>query len=266
MTQGSKRALVADANMLSRSGLALILRRDLGFADVRELTDFHEVSGALAENSFDLVAVDLDLAGMNGITGLRHLRVRTRGARLTVMGSTLDRELILEALDAGVDGCLPKDLDAVELIKALRVIVQGMIYVPPLMTRAAPPAPVSGDRRGFGAELGGERAGDRPAAPLPLTERQLQVLELAVTGKSNKEIARQLDIAESTVKVHISAALRMLGVKNRVAAIAALQQQQQQRAQRSPMPGEPGFVERRMGDRRQGDRRKTQSPARLRVV
>lgn len=265
MTQGSKRALVADANMLSRSGLALILRRDLGFVDVREFTDFHEASGALAENSFDLVAVDLDLAGMNGMTGLRHLRVRTRSARLIVMGGALDRDMILEALDSGVDGCLPKDLDAVELIKALRVVVQGMIYVPPLMTRAAP-APASGDRRGFGAELGGERAGDRPAAPLPLTERQLQVLELAVTGKSNKEIARDLDIAESTVKVHISAALRMLGVKNRVAAIAALQQQQQQRAQRSPMPGEPGFVERRMGDRRQGDRRKTQSPARLRVV
>lgn len=127
---------------------------------------------------------------------------------LVVVASTRDRDLVLQALGAGVHGYVPMDLSAEEMLGAFKSVLSGQIYVPKLMSEVCAKqlavAPGSGSH------------------DLSFTDRQSQVLALMTAGRSNKEIARTLHIAEGTVKVHITAAFRVLGVHNRVSAAAAI--------------------------------------------
>jgi len=110
--------------------------------------------------------------------------------------------------DAGMVGCVPKDLSAAALAGAIATILDGHSYHPPGGSAPADQAPPASDVTRF--------------ADHELTERQSEVLRLLAMGRSNREIARLLNIAEGTVKVHVNAAFRVLGVHNRVSAAAAI--------------------------------------------
>lgn len=207
------RILVADHQPICRAGLSAMFMNYPGISDVREASDF---SGALAtigrEPDISLLAVDLDLPGMAGGEGLRRLRMEHNGLLVVVVASTRDRNLVLDALCAGVHGYIPKDLPVDEMLAAFRAVLSGQIFVPALVSD------VTANRSDPIVQR----------AQLPgncLTGRQLDVLSQLSAGKSNKEIARALKIAESTVKVHITAAFRALGVHNRVSAAAAMRGQ-----------------------------------------
>ena len=211
MTFATKRILIADGQPLCRTGLAAMFSRDLDITEIREAGDFAATLAALARDpGIGLVTVDLALPGMRGGEGLRRLRMDRSELLLVVVASTRDRDLVLDALCAGVHGYVPKDMLAEEMLNAFRAVLSGQIFVPALVSDIS--------------EKWVEPTIPRTATTdLCLTGRQLDVLRHLSAGKSNKEIARILHIAESTVKVHITAAFRALGVHNRVSAAAAMQ-------------------------------------------
>ncbi len=207
-----KRIVVADHHPLCRAGLASLLSEHFVIGELVQASDFPHTLAAIARSSGTaMVTVNLNLPGMNGIAGLRKLRADYPSLLLVVVAESRERELVLDALCAGVHGYILKATPVVEMSRAFETILAGHIYVPPLVSDVTVRASAS--------------ALVTPSSSAALTDRQFEVLKLVAAGRSNKEIARSLFIAEGTVKVHITAAFRALGVHNRVSAAAALRNQ-----------------------------------------
>lgn len=163
------------------------------------------VSKARQLKDLQLVLLDLMLPGCSGIEALvQFLKVLPR-TRVMVISATEDSDSVRAALDAGAVGYLPKTSSPNVIAEALRAVLQGGSYVPPQALGAVPhiKTPLT-------------------LADLGITERQADVLKLVTKGLSNSEIARQLSIAENTVKQHAHAAYRALGVSSRTEAMVAL--------------------------------------------
>lgn len=155
----------------------------------------------------DLVILDINLPGMSGLEGLRLLRHRLPATPIVLLSASENRARVLQAIEQGAKGYIPKSSPPEIIVNALQLVLSGGVYLPMavLDTLSSNPAP--------------EHQGSDQA----LTPRQLAVLKLLAEGLSNKEIARQLDLAENTVRVHVSAILRFLGVSNRTeAGVAAV--------------------------------------------
>lgn len=202
-------ALIADDHELFRSGLKQLLTDQLGIEDVREAETLDQAIEVLTnQGPCDLILVDLRMPGMSGVEALAALRDGFPEAKVAVVSAWEERADILAALSAGVHGYVPKSLPSSDIADALRSIMEGRIF-----------APASLGRRDRGGALS-------PAAPASgedkLTQRQREVLGELLKGQASKEIARTLDIAEGTVKIHLAAIYRALGVRTRAEAIAKL--------------------------------------------
>jgi DNA-binding NarL/FixJ family response regulator len=202
--------LVVDDHALIRAALYGLLEELIEHPDILEAAD---VSGALgiAEQhpDIELVFLDLGLPDGAGFDLLTLLDQRLRAAGIVVLSASSDREDITRALELGALGFVPKVTSAEVMRSALRLVLEGGIYVPPaiLGTRAPavdPPEPHAAQVR---RRIPG------------LTERQLEVLTLMAEGLSNKQICRRLDLAEPTVKNHVTAILRVLKSANRTEAV-----------------------------------------------
>lgn len=155
----------------------------------------------------DLVVLDLSLPDRNGLELLVDLRSLRPSLSFLILSAEKERSLILRCLELGALGFIPKSAAQPVMINAVRLVLAGGVYVPPEALAAADP---------------GGRASPPGVEHLGLTERQLEVLGLVVQGRSNKWICRALDLAEPTVKHHVSAILKALKVTNRTeAALAA---------------------------------------------
>jgi DNA-binding NarL/FixJ family response regulator len=165
----------------------------------------------------ELVFLDLGLPDADGFAMLKDLRDRYPSLPIVVLSALQDRDSVTRALDFGAVGFIPKSAQRAVMLSALQLVFAGGIYVPPeiLHREGAPP------KQALPAVRNG-----RPlsAGDLGLTERQMEVLSLLVGGKSNKAIGRALDLAEPTVKNHITAILRALRVTTRAEAIVAANQ------------------------------------------
>lgn len=228
MTFSNYEVLVADSHSLCREGLSNLLLATLGVGTIHQAPDFVAAMSALASHSaIGLVSVDLDLPGMRHEAGLHELRVRFPRARVVAVTATANRKSALDTLASGVHDCIPKDLPLSEIAGAFRMVVSGQIYVPATVSEVhVPPARPQAATSAVAGEQGAQ-----------LTERQVEVLGLMAAGRSNKEIARQLCIAEGTVKVHIAAAFRFLKVHNRVGAVAAMRMLAPRREPDGHLPG-----------------------------
>lgn len=202
------RALIADDHELFRSGLRQLLVDALGASEVREAETFDEAIEILTnEGAGDLVLVDLRMPGMSGAEALAALRDGFPEAKVAVVSALEERVEIIAALSAGVHGYIPKSLSSNEIAAAIRTVLDGQIFVPTTLGRRESVAPT------LSAPIKG---GDK------LTVRQREVLNELLKGQASKEIARSLDIAEGTVKIHLAAIYRALGVRTRAEAIARL--------------------------------------------
>jgi DNA-binding NarL/FixJ family response regulator len=214
-------ALVADDHELFRAGLAAVLARHLGCAEVIEAGSFPEAAEHLRRRpEITLATFDTAMPGMSGAASLRTLCEVFPALRIAVITGSNRREDILLALATGVHGYAPKTLRVCQIVDALRVVLDGQIFVPPGVA----------ELRVVPSEGSTEATTLRQAAKVDLTPRQRQVVRLIAEGKSNKEIARALDLAEGTVKVHVNSLYRTLSARNRASAVAAVVQRTSFRA------------------------------------
>ena len=202
------RIVLVDDHALVRQGLRSLLDLTPDLRVVGEASDGEEGLRKVAELDPDVVLMDVRMPRMTGLEALRELR-RTQPDRRVVLLTTFDEDTaLIEALRAGVQGFLLKDVSLEELADAIRRVASGQTLLPPgVAERVA---------RGV-AEL----PRDFPHAELPegLTRREVEVLRLIARGLSNREIAEALGTAEGTVKNQASSILSKLGVRDRTRAV-----------------------------------------------
>jgi DNA-binding NarL/FixJ family response regulator len=221
----SVRILIADDHELFRDGLRLVLS-DLGpEVTVAEAGTYDEtlrlVATAEGEAPLDVLLLDLVMPGMPWAEGLSAVRATAPDLPVVILSASNDRRLVLESVRLGAAGFIPKTSSSKVMLSALRLVLSGGIYLPPsLIAEAGMAGP--GESAGTGHAAPFDPASEaRPANAPPLTPRQREVLALLGQGKSNKEIARQLDLSEGTVKLHVTAILKSLNVSNRTGAVVA---------------------------------------------
>jgi DNA-binding NarL/FixJ family response regulator len=215
----SIRLLLVDDHPVVRDGLAAILGTQPDFAVAGEAASGEEALAQYARLRPDVILLDLEMPGMDGITVIRRLREAHPSVKVVVFTAFDTDERILGALQAGAKGYLLKGAPRAELFNAVRVVHDGGSLLQPVVASRL-------------LEHLSEQRPDRLAANLSgleeaeeLTPRERAVLALLAQGKQNKEIALELDITERTVKFHLSAIYGKLGAGNRTEAVTiALQQ------------------------------------------
>lgn len=187
------------------------------------LEKFEEAAGK--GETFDLVLLDLGIPGFTGLESLRRFRALESLMPVVVISASDDRATILEALDLGAMGFIPKTSGRDVLMRALELVLAGGIYIPPqALERAEESLSRPHDSRPPArAEEPAAQTYSRGPAFSSLTQRQCDVLELLVKGLPNKLICRELDLSPNTVKSHISAIFRALDATNRTQAVIAAQ-------------------------------------------
>jgi DNA-binding NarL/FixJ family response regulator len=208
--------LVVDDHALIREAMRGVLKELRGDATVLEAASAGQATDLLEQHpDLALILLDLKLPDRDGIAMLGELRERYPATSVVMLSAFNDRENVLRALDNGALGFIPKTDSREVLLGALRLILAGGTYIPPnVLARGGPAAGAAPDK---------PAPQKRPSpVELGLTERQVEVLALMMQGKSNKLICRALDLAEPTVKNHVSAILKALGVTNRTEAVLAV--------------------------------------------
>ncbi|AUH33065.1 LuxR C-terminal-related transcriptional regulator [Paracoccus tegillarcae] len=193
------RVLIADDHDLLRDTLVLFLEAngDIQTSAAADLAGAHRLIEL--EDPFDLILLDLNMSGMNGLDGLKTTLEMKGGQRVALLSGEATREIAERALEAGAAGFVPKTLAAKSMINAVKFMAMGEQYAPIDFMTAVDDVPV------------------HPLAE-KLTSRELQVLKGLTEGKANKEIARDLDITEPTIKLHMKTLYRKLDASNRTQA------------------------------------------------
>jgi DNA-binding NarL/FixJ family response regulator len=198
---GGIRLLVVDDHPVVRDGLSSMFAREPGFEVLAEAADGAAAVRLAAELRPDVILMDLRMPGMDGVTAITELARRGISARVLVLTTYDTDSHVLPAIEAGATGYLLKDAPRDELLRAVRAAAQGESVLSPavaarLMSRVRSPG-----------------AG-------PLSQRELEVLELVASGNTNREAAARLFITEATVKTHLLNIYAKLGVSDRAAAVA----------------------------------------------
>jgi DNA-binding NarL/FixJ family response regulator len=199
--------LVVDDHALIREAMRAVLRDLDANAITLEAADGADALRLAADHAdLELILLDLTLPDRDGLILLAELRRTYPSITVVVLSARNDRANMARAFDLGALGFIPKNAAREVILGALRLVLAGGIYIPPeILARDA--APANGAPSAAGA--------------LGLTGRQHEVLALMMLGKSNKAICRALDLAEPTVKNHVTAILKALGVSNRTEAVIA---------------------------------------------
>jgi DNA-binding NarL/FixJ family response regulator len=209
--------LVVDDHELIREALHGVLKELKRDVIVLEAADSRQAMQHLSEQpDIGLILLDLSLPDRDGFSVLSELCERRPAISVVVLSARQDRESVVKALDMGALGFIPKSGQREVMLSALQLVFAGGIYIPPEILAHAEPPP--------SPKLTCVAADMAPVTPadLGLTGRQLDVLALMMQGKSNKAICRVLDLAEPTVKNHVTAILKGLRVTNRTEAVIAV--------------------------------------------
>jgi len=209
----ARHVLILDDHPFVHSALVNLLRE---LEPGAQVTLTHRLTQAVAalrtSPAPDLILADLHLADANGPHVVSTLRRQRPECPVAIFSASEDTPMIRRCLEAGAIGYIPKTHSSEATLNALRLITTGCPYLPPQLLNER-----HGGQRGFDGALGSAAE----SFLLGLTARQVDVLRLIVRGLPNKLICRQLQLAEGTVKVHVSAILRALGVRNRTQAVIA---------------------------------------------
>jgi DNA-binding NarL/FixJ family response regulator len=201
------RFLIVDDHPLFREALENAIRWAAPDADILEATSVDEALAVLEANEIELTFLDLSMPGTTGLSGLVRIRKAFPRSPIVVVSCHQDAQIVASVLSLGVCGYIPKSTSKEELAHSIGEVLKGAVYLPSCY-------------RGIAA---GRRA-KGPAQDLlkrlhELTPQQLKVLDMIRRGLQNKQIAYELNIRETTVKVHVSEILRKLNVMSRTKAI-----------------------------------------------
>jgi DNA-binding NarL/FixJ family response regulator len=199
--------LVADDHALFRDGLTMRLEQIVPEAVILQAANYSQVLKILKEDTpIDMLVLDIEMPDMPWQEAIRNIRQTAPDTAIAVISATEDSRTIRTILSSGVQGYISKRAESKVLNNALKLILEGGTYVPPALIDCSP--------LGNSGQITGIKN---------LTTRQSQVLDLIAQGKSNKQIAFDMGVSESTVKLHINALLRSLHVSNRTQAVVTAQ-------------------------------------------
>ncbi len=203
--------LIADDHPLFREAIQNVIRDGFPGSEILETADLDSALAITLENDdIDLVLLDLNMPGMHGLNGLISLRNEAPTIPVVIVSAEQDKQIVLQAITYGACGFITKSSPRAQMTDAIEQILNGNVYLPSDIIRSQK----ASTRRAQHNEQS-----IPPELLQALTRKQLLVLERMTKGESNKQIAYNLDIAETTVKAHVSAILRKLNVHNRVQAI-----------------------------------------------
>jgi len=213
MNEGTVRILVVDDHTLFRRGLTALLSRDPQFQVVGDAADAGEAQRRAQALQPDVILLDNHLPGVNGVDALPALREAAPSARVLMLTVSEDEQDLAAALRGGACGYLLKTIEGDALATAIRRAMRGESVVAEEMTGKLVAAFQAA------STTTAQAAAVEPAAPgSGLSPRELEILRLIARGASNKEIGRELGIAETTVKIHVQHLLRKLKLSSRVQA------------------------------------------------
>ena len=195
------RVLLVDDHSVVREGLRMFLSRDSDLDVVGEAADGAEAVQLAQQLLPDVVVMDLLMPGLDGITAIKTIRSSLPDTEVIALTSVLESEAVLNAVKAGAIGYLLKDTQALELRKAIKAAAAGQVQLSPQASTYL---------------LHSIRAHEKHET---LTDREMEVLRLLGRGKSNKEIAQDLEVVEDTIKTHIRHILAKLDVQSRTQAV-----------------------------------------------
>ena len=210
--------LVIDDHVLIRQAMQGVLKKLRRDAVVLDAQNWKQATQVIADHpDISLILLDLTLPDRDGFSVLAELRERYPTISIVVLSAVQDPDNVMKALDLGALGYIPKSAQSDVILNALRLVISGGIYVPPEILAREERSHVTP------RQPAGDRSQVSPA-DFGLTDRQLEVLALMMQGKNNKTICRMLDLAEPTVKNHVTAILKALKVSNRTEAVVAVNQ------------------------------------------
>ena len=196
--------LVAEDHVLFREALSSMLKQIDGKNEIIETATYAETNTELENNkNFDLIVIDMALPDNTWEKGLSLIKDKNKKAKIVVLSATEDSRIIKKAAERGITAYIPKSLNPKIMQGIMKVIFAGGTYIPVSALSSA----------------------GSPKTAHALTRRQNEVLNLVAEGKSNKQIAYEIGVSEATVKLHINALLRALGVTNRTQAVITAQKQ-----------------------------------------
>jgi len=191
--------LLADDHKLVRAGLVLVLKQMDASVELLEAGSGREATTICeAHSDLDLVLMDLDLPDGTGLEAMASINMKAPELPVVILSAIEDQSMVARAMKLGARGFIPKSASGEVMVNSLRLVLSGGICLPP----------------GYCEPARGNTSSQIPN----LTQRQMEVLHLMAKGSSNKEIARDLDISENTVRVHISAVIGALDATNRTEA------------------------------------------------
>lgn len=207
----SMKILLADDHDLVRETLRFFLEKIDSEVSVTEARTFAEALEAAEHMApLDLVILDLKMPGMNRFAGLKLMRQRFPNVPTVIISGFVGRDDVMEAIQNGAAGVIPKTLGSKAMLGALRLVLAGETYVPSMVTR---------ESADDGADDSGPSTASNEGPIQGLTEREREVLKLLVAGMTNKEIGKRLGIQEVTVKLHLRGIFRKFQVTNRTQAL-----------------------------------------------
>lgn len=210
--------LLADDHPLFREGVKPVLQKLDTALCLIEAVDYPSAFVAMrqASDEIDLALLDLNMPGSPGLEGIRHFRAEFPGTPLIVLSAADQPEEIRQVLAAGAMGYISKSSPSEVILSAMRLVLAGGVYAPLELVNA---------QLAMSAPSPSSTAALYAAAPRfsGLTERQFEVLILLCQGLSNRQIAEKLHVTEGTVKLHVAAVFRGMGVANRTEALLAAQ-------------------------------------------
>lgn len=202
--------LIIDDHPLFRVGIHFLLGQLEESLTIYESNNYEEAVELADQHSLDLILLDLNMPGMSGVSAMEMLINKYHVPVIVISGND-EPATIMKSIECGACGFIPKSSSPDVLIAALRLVLVGGVYIPPEAIQGH-----------IGSSVVEHKIDSFESMVVQLSERQREVLLLAINGKANKVIARELKISEGTVKSHLSLAYKTFGVKNRTEAIITL--------------------------------------------
>ena len=207
--------LIADDHPLFREAIGSVIKSTFDGSEIIECESLDEAAEqAGVADDLDLILLDLNMPGMDGLNGLMRMRNESPLVPAVIVSAEEDKAVVLQAITYGAIGFITKSSPRAQMATALQQILGGNVYLPADVIHGS-----SSDVKSSASRPAARDEAISPEMLESLTRRQLKVLERMAMGESNKQIAYNLSIAETTVKAHVSAILRKLNVHNRIQAV-----------------------------------------------